>query len=77
MSDALGDDATKEEVAEYLRHHQALPPNLVRPGVVCEKCGSPDVNFDGWDIDKCNACGHWRYRGGVPTVRPREEASDA
>lgn len=26
----LGDNPTKEEVAEYLRHHQALPDHLVR-----------------------------------------------
>lgn len=27
----LGDDPTKEEVAEYLRHHQTMPDHLVRP----------------------------------------------
>lgn len=29
----------------------------------CRKCGSTNVNLDGWDIDKCGDCGHWRYRG--------------
>jgi hypothetical protein len=28
----------------------------------CEKCGSVNLELDGWDIDKCRDCGHWRYR---------------
>jgi hypothetical protein len=34
------------------------------PIVCCEKCGSVNLDFDGWDIDKCRDCGHWRYRQG-------------
>lgn len=30
--------------------------------VCCENCGSLNLDFDGWDIDKCKDCGHWRYR---------------
>jgi ribosomal protein L37AE/L43A len=30
--------------------------------VICEMCGSSNLNFDGADIDKCRDCGHWRYR---------------
>lgn len=30
--------------------------------VCCENCGSFNLDFDGWDIDKCLDCGHWRYR---------------
>lgn len=30
--------------------------------VCCEQCGSADLELDGWDIDKCRDCGHWRYR---------------
>jgi Zn finger protein HypA/HybF involved in hydrogenase expression len=30
--------------------------------VCCEKCGSTNLDLDGWDIDKCRECGHWRYR---------------
>ena len=33
-----------------------------KPQVCCEQCGSTDLDFDGWDIDKCRSCGHWRYR---------------
>jgi hypothetical protein len=32
------------------------------PVVCCEKCGSVNLELDGWDIDKCRDCGHWRYR---------------
>lgn len=32
-------------------------------GPECVECGSSNVNLDGWDIDKCQDCGHWRYRG--------------
>lgn len=32
------------------------------PIVCCEMCGSIDIELDGWDIDKCWDCGHWRYR---------------
>ncbi len=28
----------------------------------CIKCGSTKLNLDGWDIDKCQKCGYWRYR---------------
>ncbi len=34
-----------------------------RPVVTCEACGSDSLSLDGWDIDKCLDCGHWRYRG--------------
>lgn len=30
--------------------------------VCCENCGSTNLELDGWDIDKCRGCGHWRYR---------------
>jgi hypothetical protein len=30
--------------------------------VVCEACGSLNIDFCGHDIDKCCDCGHWRYR---------------
>lgn len=30
--------------------------------VVCEACGSLNVDFCGDDIDKCCDCRHWRYR---------------
>lgn len=30
--------------------------------VCCEQCGSTNLELDGWDIDKCRDCGHWRYR---------------
>jgi DNA-directed RNA polymerase subunit RPC12/RpoP len=33
-----------------------------KPVVVCEMCGSRNIDFCGWDIDKCLDCGHWRYR---------------
>jgi ribosomal protein L37AE/L43A len=33
------------------------------PRVCCESCGSTNIELDGWDIDKCHDCGHWRYRG--------------
>lgn len=33
-----------------------------KPVVICVMCGSTDLDLDGWDIDKCRACGHWRYR---------------
>lgn len=33
-----------------------------KPTVCCEACGSTNLEFDGWDIDKCRDCGHWRYR---------------
>lgn len=32
------------------------------PVVSCEKCGSTNLALDGWDIDKCRDCDHWRYR---------------
>ena len=32
------------------------------PHVICEACSSSNLDFDGWDIDKCRDCGHWRYR---------------
>lgn len=33
-----------------------------RTFVCCEMCGGRNIKFDGWDIDKCRDCGHWRYR---------------
>lgn len=41
------------------------PTAILRDGsvrVVCEACGSLNVDFCGHDIDKCCDCGHWRYR---------------
>lgn len=32
--------------------------------ICCEACGSTNIELDGWDIDKCRDCGHWRYREG-------------
>lgn len=32
------------------------------PHVICEMCGSRNLDYDGADIDKCRDCGHWRYR---------------
>jgi hypothetical protein len=28
----------------------------------CEMCGGQNIDYDGWDIDKCRDCGHWRHR---------------
>jgi ribosomal protein L37AE/L43A len=39
-----------------------------KPVVVCEMCGSRNLELDGWDIDKCQDCGHWRYRGEVKSA---------
>jgi hypothetical protein len=66
------DNCTCRNTATQTRFDPACPFHgeggtmiaVVRPTAnLCQKCGSRNLTLDGWDIDKCQDCGHWRYRG--------------
>jgi DNA-directed RNA polymerase subunit RPC12/RpoP len=40
--------------------YESVERGFVAP--LCDACGSANLELDGWDIDKCRDCGHWRYR---------------